>query len=492
MSSNPRACRTVVELTSTSIDNLHDRAPAASSRLGVFSSLGAANAWLRSFVGTGRQARRHERSVTRFTATELVLDCACRSRRTIVFDERADVVGELPRGVDRPWSGREPDNCRYQIGDIVAFVDDRVLRVGVVCALPPSPNEARRVGWVTRGDDVCRVGLVELHDDHAYEQVPEALLIPVPQHWVDDGHYEALQKRLAASRGPKGPALPSRLPASPVAASDAETHILVESSRSEGAGGVLTLSGDGTSTEWRRHVALPPGVLVGGHVRGPLHLPGIHEILSGWALTVPGTLQFERPVITDGTGLPFTVAIIGCGRLEGTFEMSAVLDAAGRPEILADVRRRGEDLEDEELESGAEDASTAQDDGAFDFDDDPRTCRSAVIVLGDESREPEPGPLKAFLTKRAIAKAINRRIRIDRLTVQVSSVSGHPDRLGVTARTASGERLAGMISIELAIWTDGKVGMNCLMRVEVETTPFGEPGGGTCVGIDWAVGRNER
>jgi hypothetical protein len=461
MSSSPRS-RTVVELTSINVVDLHDRAPATTLRLGVFSSLDAASAWLRTVVDADPHTQLHERSVRRFTAAGLVLDCSWRSRRTVVFDERAEVVGELPRGVDRLWGGRKPETCRYQIGDIVAFVDDRVLRVGVVCALPPSPNEARRVGWVTRGHDVYRVGLVEPHDDLAYEQVPEALLITVAADWVDDGHYEALQKRLAASRGAKGPLMPNRLPASTITASAPETSILVESSRSEGAGGVLTLSGGGATTTRRPHVALPPGVLVRGHVRGALHLFGLHEILSGWALPVPGTLQLDRPIITDGARLPFTVAIIGGGRLEGSFEVSAVLDAYGRPEILVDVRLRGEDREDEEPETDAEDASSA-----LDVDDDPTTCRSAVIVLGDESREPEPGPLRPLLTRPTIAKAINQRIRIDRRTVLLTAVPEHPERLAVTATTAKGERLVGTIEISLAIWRDGKVGMNCLMQVEI-------------------------
>ncbi|MFI5299738.1 MAG: hypothetical protein ACHREM_16755 [Polyangiales bacterium] len=405
----------------------------------------------------------------RYGASELVRDFAWRSRRTIVFDERAEVVGELPLGVDRLWGGREPESCRYHVGDIVAFVHDRVARVGVICSLPPSPDEARRVGWTTRGHDVYRVGVVEPHDDLAYEHVPEALLIPVPHHWVDDGHYKALQGRLAASRGPKGPALPNRLAASPVAPTSMETTILVESSSSDGAGRVLALSGGGTTTDWRRHVALPPGVLVHGHVRGPLHLFGLHEVISGWALPVPGTLQLERPIISSGPGLPFTVAIVGGGKLEGTIEMSAVLDADARPEILVEVRRRGADLEDDGLEGDAEDASAALDEAAFDIDDDPRTCRNAVIVLGDESREPEPGPPRPLLTRRAIARAINRRIRIARGSVRVSSVAGHAERLDVTATTASGERLVGTISIELAIWRDERVGANCMMRVDVES-----------------------
>ncbi|MFI5297981.1 MAG: hypothetical protein ACHREM_07765 [Polyangiales bacterium] len=398
----------------------------------------------------------------------MIVDCAWRSRRTIVLDESAEIVGELPRCVDRLWGGREPNACRYQIGDLIAFVDDRVARVGVVCALPPSPAEARRVGWTTRGDDVYRVGVVELNDELAYERVPDALLIPVPQHWVDDAHYASLKTRLAASRGTTGPVMRNWRVAASVTKFDAETHVLVENGAIDPAEGALTLGGGGRTTEFRNGVVLPKGVLVRGHVRGPLTCGALHEIVSWWApRAVPTTLRVSHKGFTDVPGLPFTIAIGDGPDFEGMFELRAADDSEGRPEILIDVRCRGDEGEDDELEATCESDAVALEDAGLEVDDDPRTCRSAVIVLGDESREPAPGSRTPFLTKRGVSKEIKRRIRIDKRSVTLAPVAERADQLRVAATTIGGKRAEGTISIALSLHGEGGVETCCVMRVEV-------------------------
>lgn len=76
-----------------------------------------------------------------------------------------------------------------------------VYQVGVVLALPCSPDRARRTGWVTLGDDVYLVGMLDKNgspesDDH--EHMPEALLFPTG-HEVPEELRSALGRRFAGS-----------------------------------------------------------------------------------------------------------------------------------------------------------------------------------------------------------------------------------------------------------------------------------------------------
>ncbi len=185
--------RTVVELTEVRVEPaLVDGAHAPSTRRGIFTSFATASAWLHSRVRDDRD----DDDLLYFTAQEVLLDRPRRVCNSVVYDRNGNLRGEVSRGIERPWGGREPSACAYKPGDVVGLVSD-AYRVGVVLALPPSPDEARRWSDVTLGDALYLVGVLDRNGSpETNEHVTEPELFEV-QHEVPAELRTALAKRFA-------------------------------------------------------------------------------------------------------------------------------------------------------------------------------------------------------------------------------------------------------------------------------------------------------
>ncbi|OGQ12819.1 MAG: hypothetical protein A2138_01885 [Deltaproteobacteria bacterium RBG_16_71_12] len=81
-----------------------------------------------------------------------------------IYDERGRMIEECYTANDeRPWRGREPSACRFQLGDIVAVLPLRPgggrACIGVVNALPASPAWSEKLGLSLEAhEDVYLVG----------------------------------------------------------------------------------------------------------------------------------------------------------------------------------------------------------------------------------------------------------------------------------------------------------------------------------------------
>jgi hypothetical protein len=145
----------VVEVTKVSVEPpLVDGARAFITRLGVFSKFSGACEWLakRSEDGPWDGA-----GILYYVVDTIVLD-EQPMRRVATLVQGGDDQGRgfIPGDIEKPWDGRAPEDCKFQLGQLVGFVDGEQYRIGVVLALPPSPEDVKRVGQVTVGDDVYR------------------------------------------------------------------------------------------------------------------------------------------------------------------------------------------------------------------------------------------------------------------------------------------------------------------------------------------------
>lgn len=71
---------------------------------------------------------------------------------------------------DTPWEGREASTCRWKVGNVLAMAAYGEYRVGVVTALPPSPELAKDRGWKLDAlDDVYLVKFADGDHEHPRE-----------------------------------------------------------------------------------------------------------------------------------------------------------------------------------------------------------------------------------------------------------------------------------------------------------------------------------
>lgn len=192
--------RLVIELTETSVDmSLVDHARAFTNRLGVFSTLERASAWLASEAIPKAD---DEDGILYYEAHEIALDPDPRDSErpacaTWIFDRNGRRRGLLRGNMEERWSGRGPSTCKFKPRDLVGFVYGNEYRVGVVMGLPLSAEEARRFEAEAWEEDVYLVGLlgpgeVYEHDDHDHPH--EAYLFAV-EHDVPEELRAALQRR---------------------------------------------------------------------------------------------------------------------------------------------------------------------------------------------------------------------------------------------------------------------------------------------------------
>lgn len=198
------AGKTVVEVTEVCVEPpLLDGARAWVKRLGVFSTFENAARFARQRM----DERSGDSGLLYYSLDMILLDIARRVAPTAIFDGDDKLRGMIPGDSEKPWSGRSPDACKYKQGDLVAFVVGDLYRVGVVLALPPSPEEAERLGNVTVGDDVYLVGLLDAEgspETNEHDHIPRPLLFAVV-HEVSAELRAALGKRFERSGWAKAP-----------------------------------------------------------------------------------------------------------------------------------------------------------------------------------------------------------------------------------------------------------------------------------------------
>ena len=190
---------TVIELHEVTVEPpLTDGAGARAHRLGVFSSFETASTWLQTRVvkKTGKESD-DDYALLSYTADEVVVDYRERFCRSVVYDRDGSVRGVNPGGGMRPWGGRDPETCRFKLGQIVGFVDGEVYKLGVVNGLPVTPHEASHWSGVTLGDDLYLVGVLNKDggaNTNDHEHVHESELFVV-EHEVAPEVREALKMR---------------------------------------------------------------------------------------------------------------------------------------------------------------------------------------------------------------------------------------------------------------------------------------------------------
>ena len=188
---------TVVEVTEVVVEPpLADSAPAFVRRIAICSTFENATICARQ--------KMVERSGDDYALLYYVLDMIIlgagslhQTAPTAVFDGSDKLRGMIPGDVEKPWGGRPASECRYSAGDLVGFVCGDVYRVGIVLALPPSPEESCRGGNVTLGDDLYLVGVLDGQgraETNDHEHVAEPMLFAV-EHDVAAELRAALERR---------------------------------------------------------------------------------------------------------------------------------------------------------------------------------------------------------------------------------------------------------------------------------------------------------
>lgn len=186
--------------------------PVARERLGLFSSVARAEAFLRDGLSR-RQVGNFDLddddiTVLRFCLQELSVDGPLEYLVARLYAPDGRLCGEIDQGESKPFHGRERKDCRFEVGDLVQVVAGDELEVGIaqprrldgVAALPPSPTFVEK--WNARGSD--RLFLDQYDDsymvylgadDHVH---PADCELSAPLGEVDPDVVKRLRGRLAA------------------------------------------------------------------------------------------------------------------------------------------------------------------------------------------------------------------------------------------------------------------------------------------------------
>ena len=204
----------VIEVTEVSVEApLRDGARAFTSELGFFSTLEKAVNFVRKKIAD-KADETDDDGIRYYVLDGKVLDVARLDSRadTTILDRDGSVRGVIRGEYEEPWGGRDPETCKYKLGQIVGFVDGDVYKVGVVNGRPVSPEKARRLGdMVTLGGDLYLIGVLGKDgspetNDHEHIHEPELFEV---EHDVTTKMRAALKKR---HEGYEGQSASSRLP----------------------------------------------------------------------------------------------------------------------------------------------------------------------------------------------------------------------------------------------------------------------------------------
>ena len=128
-----------------------------------------------------------------FKAVEILLDGPEEPNRCVVLDRQGAIRSEVLMEDQVPWQGLPPETCRFGEKDIVAFIQNKRYRLGIVIAMPPSPEEVRGKE-IQLCEDVYYIGLVNPKFLYDHAQVHEALLW-APGHSIPEDFRKAMEER---------------------------------------------------------------------------------------------------------------------------------------------------------------------------------------------------------------------------------------------------------------------------------------------------------
>jgi hypothetical protein len=157
-------------------------------KLGCYTSMDAARAWIRG--SDFRKIFEPDAEVERLLFIQGVEEALDLGHREHVAQLTISPAGDLleSMSIHRAFLGREPSSCRWHRGDIAGCVHQRRYRIGIVLALPPSGAWLRaqcRPG-ITSLDDVYLLGFAgdDLEHHHPTEAVMFEPLAEVPAELV--------------------------------------------------------------------------------------------------------------------------------------------------------------------------------------------------------------------------------------------------------------------------------------------------------------------
>jgi hypothetical protein len=190
----------VIEVTEVSVEApLVDGARAWVHEHGFFSAYEKAISFVHRTIAEKAKDADDDAGIRYFVLDEKVLDAPRLEDTgdTMFLGADGGVRGLIHGAYETPWGGRDPETCKYKVGQLVGFVDDGRYRVGVVNGLPVSPDEASRWSDVTLGDDLYLIGVFDKDgspETNDHEHIPEPLLFEV-EHEVAPELRKALKKR---------------------------------------------------------------------------------------------------------------------------------------------------------------------------------------------------------------------------------------------------------------------------------------------------------
>lgn len=165
--------------------------PVEHESLGFFTSIERAEVFLRLGVESGQVGwfeLKSEPFVLGYQLAEWALDDARALHRRCYYAPDGRCQGDEPMDEEpQPWAGRLPETCRFKVGDIVQVMAYNTIDVGIVAALPLSPEQVNNINarakskgvWVDQSEDRYFIWLVTGEHVHAAEGSLCAPMVPV-------------------------------------------------------------------------------------------------------------------------------------------------------------------------------------------------------------------------------------------------------------------------------------------------------------------------
>ncbi|MFN4260910.1 MAG: hypothetical protein ACK4RK_16570 [Gemmataceae bacterium] len=143
--------------------------PVEAISLGLFTTVQQAEHFLSAQLASHEALWRSE-TFACLTLEETVVDSRRRFLRRRFYDAAGEFNGEIK--VDqlrKPFHGREPATCLFCQGELVQFLHQEELQVGIVAGLPLSPAEVAgfQQSWEVLGDEDCYLVLMG-EEDHVH------------------------------------------------------------------------------------------------------------------------------------------------------------------------------------------------------------------------------------------------------------------------------------------------------------------------------------
>lgn len=202
--------RRVFDLRQYSADSpLQDGAQVFDNWLGVFSSLPRAQAaarrhWTEQFAGADPG---DEPPFAYHKVREVGLDETDGPWRMHTLDRLGELRGSTGEDMEAPWAGQRAEDCKFGVGEIVAFHDGS-YRLGIVLHPPVTTEQALRWKPEEMDRDTYLVGLASPTSCHDHEHPRQWDLWPPPEQ-PDAETVRRLRQRLCVNTQPPEPRCPT-------------------------------------------------------------------------------------------------------------------------------------------------------------------------------------------------------------------------------------------------------------------------------------------